>query len=100
MRKASPYASLCLDAESTMVQASLALMRTGPAGESTQDSLRRGFTPYDHTVSITAQLERLVIALEELPNEEKAPVVSRVMRVIEVAHEAMHRSGHLHFNGD
>ncbi|MGC5344190.1 hypothetical protein ACPXCE_10350 [Streptomyces sp. DT24] len=51
-------------------------------------------------MSITAQLERLVIALEELPNEEKAPVVSRVMRVIEVAHEAMHRSGHLHFNGD
>ncbi|MGA4862991.1 hypothetical protein ACPB9J_10160 [Streptomyces lavendulocolor] len=45
----------------------------------------------------TPQLERLVVELEELPEDEKAPVVRRV---IEEAHEAIRRSGYLLFIGD
>ncbi|MFF8828646.1 hypothetical protein [Streptomyces sp. NPDC015131] len=60
-------------------------------------SLRRGISPYDLTMFNTPQLERLVVELEELPEEEKPPVVHRV---IEEAHEAIRRSGYLLFIGD
>lgn len=43
------------------------------------------------------QLERLVVELEELREEEKTPVVRRV---IEEVHQAIRRSGYLLFIGD
>ncbi|CAL9630295.1 hypothetical protein SUDANB99_06012 (plasmid) [Streptomyces sp. enrichment culture] len=62
-----------------------------------RDSLRHGVSPYDLTIFNTPQLERLVVELEELPEEEKTPVVRRV---IEEAHQAVRRSGYLLFIGD
>ncbi|MFC8918373.1 hypothetical protein E2C00_19845 [Streptomyces sp. WAC05374] len=62
-----------------------------------ETSLRRGISPYDLTMFNTPQLERFVVELEGLPEEEKTPVVRRV---IEEAHEAIRRSGYLYFIGD
>ncbi|MFF8434842.1 hypothetical protein [Streptomyces bacillaris] len=62
-----------------------------------ENSLRRGITPYDHTMFNTPQLERLVVELESVPEAEKTPVV---VRVIEEAHGAIRRSGYLYFVGD
>ncbi|WP_033320625.1 hypothetical protein [Streptomyces yerevanensis] len=61
------------------------------------NSLRRGISPYDLTMFNTPQLERLVVELEELREEEKTSVVRRV---IEQAHQAILRSGYLLFIGD
>ncbi|OKJ94567.1 hypothetical protein AMK26_32610 [Streptomyces sp. CB03234] len=66
-------------------------------GRAPENSLRRGISPYDLTMFNTPQLERLVVELEELPENEKTPVVRRV---IEEAHEAIRRSGYLLFIGD
>ncbi|MEU6705440.1 hypothetical protein [Streptomyces wuyuanensis] len=62
-----------------------------------ENSLRRGVSPYDLTMFNTPQLERLVVELEELREEEKVTVVRRV---IEESHEAIRRSGYLLFIGD
>ncbi|MFG2755330.1 hypothetical protein [Streptomyces wuyuanensis] len=62
-----------------------------------ESSLRRGISPYDLTMFNTPQLERLVVELEQLREEEK---VSVVRRVIEESHEAIRRSGYLLFIGD
>ncbi|SDN62393.1 hypothetical protein [Streptomyces wuyuanensis] len=62
-----------------------------------EDSLRRGISPYDLTMFNTPQLERLVVELEELREDEKDAVVRRV---IEESHEAIRRSGYLLFIGD
>lgn len=61
-----------------------------------ENSLRRGISPYDLTMFNTPQLERLVVELEELREEE----TSVVRRVIEQAHQAIRRSGYLLFIGD
>ncbi|MFF9869613.1 hypothetical protein ACF1G0_30160 [Streptomyces sp. NPDC013953] len=66
-------------------------------GRAPDTSLRRGISPYDLTMFNTPQLERLVIELEELPEDVKSPVVRRV---IEEAREAIRRSGYLLFIGD
>ncbi|MGA5421512.1 hypothetical protein [Streptomyces lavendulocolor] len=66
-------------------------------GRAPDTSLRLGISPYGLTMFNTPQLERLVVELEELPEDEKAPVVRRV---IEEAHEAIRRSGYLLFIGD
>ncbi|MFF5965944.1 hypothetical protein ACFY64_19850 [Streptomyces collinus] len=66
-------------------------------GRAPDSSLRRGISPYDLTMFNTPQLERLVVELEELREEEKTPVVRRV---IEQAHHAIRRSGYLLFIGD
>ncbi|MEU2110267.1 hypothetical protein [Streptomyces sp. NPDC019507] len=62
-----------------------------------ENSLRRGSSPYDLTMFNTPQLERFVVELEELPDEDKTPVVRRV---IEQARQAVRRSGYLLFIGD
>jgi hypothetical protein len=62
-----------------------------------ENSLRRGISPYDLTMFNTPQLERLVVELEQLREEEKVTVVRRV---IEESHEAIRRSGYLLFIGD
>ncbi|MFC8268397.1 hypothetical protein ACFUIZ_22140 [Streptomyces cinereoruber] len=56
------------------------------------ESLRHAVSPYDLTMFNTPQLERLVAELEELREEEKTPVVRRV---VEEAHRAVRRSGYL-----
>ncbi|GGY94572.1 hypothetical protein [Streptomyces nitrosporeus] len=69
----------------------------GLCARAPEDSLRRGVSPYDLTMFNTPQLERFVAELEALPEEERRPVVRRV---IEEAHHAIRRSGYLLFIGD
>ncbi|GLF94988.1 hypothetical protein [Streptomyces yaizuensis] len=80
--------TLCDDAEDSF----RAMCRRAP-----EHSLRYGITPYDHTMFNTPQLVRLVAELEELPDEEKTPVVRQV---IDQAHQAIRLSGYLYFIGD
>ncbi|MEU6488633.1 hypothetical protein [Streptomyces sp. NPDC046887] len=60
-------------------------------------SLRCGISPYGLTMFNTRQSERLAIELAGLPDEERTPVVGRV---IEEAHQAIRESGYLLFIGD
>ncbi|MEV8533731.1 hypothetical protein [Streptomyces sp. NPDC051211] len=62
-----------------------------------ENSLRRGISPYDLTMFNTPQLERLVVELEQLPEEEQTPVVRHI---VEQSHQAIRRSGYLLFIGD
>ncbi|MEV8533135.1 hypothetical protein [Streptomyces sp. NPDC051211] len=45
----------------------------------------------------TPQLERLVLELEQLPEEEQTPVVRHI---VEQSHQPIRRSGYLLFIGD
>ncbi|MDX2394129.1 hypothetical protein NJL88_29535 [Streptomyces sp. DK15] len=62
-----------------------------------ENSLRRGISAYDLTMFNTPQLERLVVELGELPEDEKTPVVKRV---IEAADQTIRRAGYMLFIGD
>ncbi|MER5554834.1 hypothetical protein ABT001_24710 [Streptomyces sp. NPDC002793] len=62
-----------------------------------ENSLRHGISPYGLTIFNTLQLERFVVELEALSEEERKPVVQRV---IEAGHHTIRRSGYLLFIGD
>ncbi|WP_030774335.1 MULTISPECIES: hypothetical protein [unclassified Streptomyces] len=64
---------------------------------SPKNTLRRGISPYDLTMFNTPQLERLVVELAELPEEEQTPIVKHI---VEQGHQAIRRSGYMLFIGD
>ncbi|HWU05440.1 MAG TPA: hypothetical protein VN520_03390 [Streptomyces sp.] len=63
-----------------------------------ENSLLYGVSPYGLTMFNALQLERFVVELEALPEEEKKKPV--VQRVIEAGHHVIRQSGYLLFIGD